>query len=147
MAETHVIVTTPEKWDVVTRKNTGDVGLALQVPWARGGWALQPTRDWLAVQVRLLIIDEVHLLHDSRGPVIETIVARTVRLVRSNRRLRHACQGPGLTHVPLHIVWWAQVESSQSMIRIVGLSATLPNYVDVAQFLRVNPMVGAAAPP
>ena len=28
------------------------------------------------------------------------------------------------------------------MIRIVGLSATLPNYVDVAQFLRVNPMVG-----
>ena len=31
-----------------------------------------------------------------------------------------------------------QVESSQSMIRIVGLSATLPNYVDVARFLRVN---------
>ena len=30
IAETHVIVTTPEKWDVVTRKNTGDVGLAQQ---------------------------------------------------------------------------------------------------------------------
>ena len=29
------------------------------------------------------------------------------------------------------------------MIRIVGLSATLPNYVDVAHFLRVNPMVRA----
>lgn len=28
------------------------------------------------------------------------------------------------------------------MIRIVGLSATLPNYVDVATFLRVNPQVG-----
>lgn len=28
------------------------------------------------------------------------------------------------------------------MIRIVGLSATLPNYIDVARFLRVNPMVG-----
>lgn len=28
------------------------------------------------------------------------------------------------------------------MIRIVGLSATLPNYRDVAQFLRVNPRVG-----
>ena len=28
-----------------------------------------------------------------------------------------------------------QVESSQSMIRIVGLSATLPNYRDVAEFL------------
>ena len=31
------------------------------------------------------------------------------------------------------------------MIRIVGLSATLPNYVDVAQFLRVNPMVRRAS--
>lgn len=34
------------------------------------------------------------------------------------------------------------VESSQTMIRIVGLSATLPNYIDVATFLRVNPYVG-----
>ena len=28
------------------------------------------------------------------------------------------------------------------MIRIVGLSATLPNYHDVARFLRVNPNLG-----
>lgn len=28
------------------------------------------------------------------------------------------------------------------MIRIVGLSATLPNYIDVAHFLRVNPYEG-----
>jgi activating signal cointegrator complex subunit 3 len=60
--------------------------------------------------VKLLIIDEVHLLHDDRGPVIESLVARTLR----------------------------QVESTQSMIRIVGLSATLPNYIDVADFLKVN---------
>ena len=90
IAETQMIVTTPEKWDVVTRKPTGE--------------------GELATKVRLLIIDEVHLLHDQRGSVIETIVARTLRLV----------------------------ESSQSLIRIVGLSATLPNYVDVADFLRVN---------
>ncbi|RLN61356.1 hypothetical protein BBJ29_004536 [Phytophthora kernoviae] len=87
--ETHVIVTTPEKWDVITRKST--------------------TQQSLLSQVKLLIIDEVHLLADERGPVIETIVARTLR----------------------------RVESTQSMIRIVGLSATLPNYVDVASFLRV----------
>lgn len=90
IAETQMIVTTPEKWDVVTRRPTGDSDLALAV--------------------RLLIIDEVHLLHEERGAVIETIVARTQRLV----------------------------ESTQSMIRIVGLSATLPNYVDVADFLGVN---------
>ena len=59
-----MLVTTPEKWDVVTRKSTGDVAL---------------TR-----MVRLLIIDEVHLLHDERGPVLETLVARTLRQVRKN---------------------------------------------------------------
>jgi hypothetical protein len=31
--------------------------------------------------VRLLIIDEVHLLNDDRGAVIETLVARTLRQV------------------------------------------------------------------
>lgn len=36
-----------------------------------------------------------------------------------------------------------QVESSQSLIRIVGLSATLPNYVDVSDFLR---SVGSLSP-
>jgi antiviral helicase SLH1 len=34
------------------------------------------------------------------------------------------------------------VESTQSLIRIVGLSATLPNYIDVADFLKVNRMAG-----
>lgn len=31
--------------------------------------------------VKLLIIDEVHLLHGDRGPVVEALVARTLRLV------------------------------------------------------------------
>ena len=56
-----MLVTTPEKWDVVTRKSTGDVALT-QI-------------------VKLLIIDEVHLLHDERGSVIECLVARTLRQV------------------------------------------------------------------
>jgi len=59
-----MLVTTPEKWDVVTRKSTGDVALTQLV--------------------RLLIIDEVHLLHDDRGAVIESLVARTLRLVSSS---------------------------------------------------------------
>lgn len=60
LTETQVIVTTPEKWDVITRKG-GDVAVAQAVT--------------------LLIIDEVHLLNDERGPVIETLVARTQRQV------------------------------------------------------------------
>ena len=93
LQETQIIVTTPEKWDVITRKS-GDVALTSLV--------------------RLLIIDEVHLLHEDRGPVLEVLIARTLR----------------------------QVETTQSMIRIVGLSATLPNYKDIAMFLRVNPDIG-----
>lgn len=88
----HVLVTTPEKWDVVTRKSGSELGDA----------------------VSLFIIDEVHLLHDDRGAVLESIVARTLRLS----------------------------ESAQRVIRLIGLSATLPNYADVAQFLRVNPAKG-----
>lgn len=94
IVQTQIIVTTPEKWDVVTRKGTGDTELVQKV--------------------RLLIIDEVHMLHDERGAVLESLVARTER----------------------------QVESTQSLIRIVGLSATLPNYVDVADFLKVNRHAG-----
>jgi antiviral helicase SLH1 len=94
IVQTQIIVTTPEKWDVVTRKGTGDTELVQKV--------------------RLLIIDEVHMLHDERGAVIESLVARTER----------------------------QVESTQSLIRIVGLSATLPNYIDVADFLKVNRYAG-----
>jgi activating signal cointegrator complex subunit 3 len=85
----HVLVTTPEKWDVVTRKG--------------GDGSLGSTCG-------LLIIDEVHLLADERGAVIESIVARLHR--------------------------W--VELSQRQVRLVGLSATLPNYEDVATFLRVD---------
>ncbi|KAJ2920149.1 hypothetical protein MD484_g373, partial [Candolleomyces efflorescens] len=94
IAQTQVIVTTPEKWDVVTRKPTGE--------------------GELASSIKLLILDEVHLLNEERGAVIETIVARTLR----------------------------QVESTQSIVRIVGLSATLPNYEDVAEFLSVNSYKG-----
>ncbi|KIH65772.1 helicase protein [Ancylostoma duodenale] len=87
---TQVIVCTPEKYDIVSRK---------------GG-----ERAYSQL-VRLVIIDEIHLLHDDRGPVLEAIVVRTLR----------------------------QVEQTHDDCRLVGLSATLPNYQDVATFLRVKP--------
>lgn len=89
IAETHIIVTTPEKWDVVTRKSTDTSYTTL---------------------VRLIIIDEIHLLHDERGPVLESIIARTIR----------------------------RMEQTREYVRLIGLSATLPNYEDVATFLRVD---------
>ena len=89
ISETQIIVTTPEKWDVITRKSTDTSYTNL---------------------VRLIIIDEIHLLHDERGPVLESIIARTVR----------------------------RMEQTNEYVRLVGLSATLPNYQDVATFLRVD---------
>lgn len=53
------------------------------------------------------------MLHDERGPVLEALVARTIR----------------------------NIETIQEEVRLVGLSATLPNYQDVATLLRVNPEV------
>lgn len=93
ISETQMIVTTPEKWDIVTRQGEGRAYTQL---------------------VRLVIIDEIHLLHDDRGPVLESIVARVIR----------------------------QVETTAEPVRLVGLSATLPNYADVATFLRVKPEKG-----
>ena len=93
IAETQVIVTTPEKWDVITRKATD----------------LSYTN-----LVKLICIDEIHLLHDDRGPVLESIVSRTIR----------------------------RTEQTGDPVRIIGLSATLPNYRDVASFLRVDQNTG-----
>uniref|UniRef100_A0A9J8BT16 Activating signal cointegrator 1 complex subunit 3 n=1 Tax=Cyprinus carpio carpio TaxID=630221 RepID=A0A9J8BT16_CYPCA len=90
---TQIIVCTPEKWDIITRK---------------GG-----ERTYTQL-VRLIIIDEIHLLHDDRGPVLESLIARTIR----------------------------NVELTQEDVRLIGLSATLPNYEDVATCLRVDPSKG-----
>ena len=42
-------------------------------------------------KVKLLIIDEVHLLNEERGAVIETIVARTLRQVSLSLDIREVC--------------------------------------------------------
>lgn len=86
-------MSTPEKWDIITRKAGERI---------------------FTEKVRLLIIDEIHLLSDTRGPVLESLIARTIR----------------------------QVETTQEQLRLVGLSATLPNYKDVGLTLRVNPKKG-----
>ncbi|XP_017759104.1 PREDICTED: putative U5 small nuclear ribonucleoprotein 200 kDa helicase [Eufriesea mexicana] len=93
IAATQVIVCTPEKWDIITRKGGEKTFTSL---------------------VRLIIIDEIHLLHDERGPVLEALVARTIR----------------------------NIETTQEDVRLIGLSATLPNYQDVAAFLRIKPESG-----
>ena len=57
--------------------------------------------------VNCMIIDEIHLLNDERGLVLECLVSRALITGFKN----------------------------QKPIRLVGLSATLPNYQDVAEFI------------
>ena len=84
IAETFLIVTTPEKYDIITRK------------------VLAGSEDQSFMEsVRLVIIDEIHLLHDDRGPVLESLIARF-----------------------------------DGNVRMIALSATLPNYQDIAKLIR-----------
>ncbi|KAH0483158.1 MAG: uncharacterized protein KVP18_001187 [Porospora cf. gigantea A] len=87
MMSVHLVVTVPEKWDIITR-NSPDTALM--------------------ECVKVVIVDEVHLLNDeSRGPVLESVIVRHKYFV----------------------------ETGQSACRLVALSATLPNYQDVGLFL------------
>lgn len=86
ISRAQLIVCTPEKWDIVTRKSLDRLYTKL---------------------VKLVIFDEIHLLHNERGATLEALVAR----IKRNKSME------GET------------------IRIIGLSATLPNYKDVSRFI------------
>ncbi|KAG0143739.1 hypothetical protein CROQUDRAFT_108963 [Cronartium quercuum f. sp. fusiforme G11] len=82
----NVIVTTPEKWDSMTRK-----------------WFDYPK---ILSVLRLVSIDEVHMLCEERGSVLEVIVSR--------------------------------MKTLGTRIRLIALSATVPNIHDVAEWLGDN---------
>jgi ATP-dependent DNA helicase HFM1/MER3 len=83
-----IIITTPEKFDSMTRK-----------------WKDQQK---LMQMVKLFLIDEVHILKEQRGATLEAVVSR--------------------------------VKSVGSDVRFVALSATVPNFDDIASWLGLNPM-------
>ena len=61
-----------------------------------------------------MIINVVHLLLDECGPVLESVVPRAIR----------------------------RMEQTGDYVRLVGMSATLPNYQDMATFPRVDESKG-----
>eukprot|EP00056_Hartaetosiga_gracilis_P020901 m.21836 g.21836 ORF g.21836 m.21836 type:complete len:384 (+) comp8763_c0_seq1:81-1232(+) len=84
-----IIITTPEKWDSMTRQ------------WKEN--------SKIAKSVSLLLIDEVHLVGDmSRGHVLEVIATRMKTIARDGAQ----------------------------RLRIVAVSATIPNAEDVAVWLK-----------
>lgn len=89
----NIIITTPEKWDSITRK-----------------WH---DHELLLSKVSLILIDEVHLLNtEERGATLEAIISR-MKLLSSRKTLLSA-------------------------LRIIALSATIPNIDDIALWLGVK---------
>ncbi|KAJ7560178.1 hypothetical protein O6H91_04G117200 [Diphasiastrum complanatum] len=97
MQETDVILTTPEKFDSITRRHRDHGGMSF------------------FADIALIEIDEVHLLSEPRGAALEAVVSRV-------RMLSHY---PEMRGFPL------------ASVRIVAVSATIPNIEDIAEWLGV----------
>ena len=93
----NIILTTPEKFDVLTRK-----------------W--KDISNFIS-NISLLLIDEIHLLNEEhRGATLEAIIAR-IKLLKNMENFKQT----NLEH-----------------IRIIAVSATIPNITDVAEFLEIK---------
>ena len=99
IAKANIVITTPEKWDALTRS------------WRR--------HIFLLGCVNLLLLDEIHHLQEDRGAVLETVVVRMRALAAAYRKRRPQKS-------PLH------------NLRIIALSATLPNIHDIGQWLQCS---------
>lgn len=75
----NIIITTPEKWDSVTRK-----------------WK---DHTKLMQMVKLFLIDEVHILNDSRGATLEAVVSRMKSIGSDVRFLALSATVPNLEDV------------------------------------------------
>ncbi|KAL5572762.1 hypothetical protein UlMin_022359 [Ulmus minor] len=95
--EAGIILTTPEKFDAVTRHRLKDGGLSF------------------FSDISLLLIDEVHLLNDTRGAALEAIVSR-IKMLARNPEMK---------------------TSSLALVRFLAASATIPNIEDLAEWLEV----------
>jgi len=105
VAKANIIVTTPEKWDALTRS------------WRQN--------LFLFGNVDLMLLDEVHFLGEDRGPVLETVVVR-MRLVSEVHAARLEAH-PGQPQA-----------QARQRVRIVALSATLPNLDDIGDWLKCD---------
>lgn len=89
LKDADLLITTPEKWDGISRN------------WQH--------RSYVS-DVALVVIDEIHLLGQDRGPVIEVIISR----------MRYIAEQTG------------------NNVRFVGLSTALANAKDVADWLGIH---------
>ncbi|GAX27286.1 ATP-dependent DNA helicase HFM1/MER3 [Fistulifera solaris] len=114
LANANVVLTTPEKWDSLTRRWTENF--------------------FLFASVKLFLVDEVHLVaDDSRGWCLETIICRM-------KTIQIAAQRISVTQIELQHSSYNNTtpEAINASMRTVAVSATLPNLEDIATFVEAN---------
>ena len=132
ISKSNIIVTTPEKWDSMTRKwlvkkvfqpfTIIDLELILTFP---PYFLLSRTIQYpspkkrldhfsLMSSIRLFLIDEVHVLNEpKRGATLEVVVSRMKTMGKRNK----------------------DSSSFSNSVRIIALSATVPNIGDLGEWL------------
>eukprot|EP00794_Sanderia_malayensis_P006137 gene6137-6843_t len=102
LQSSHIVLTTPEKWDSMTRR-----------------WKDNKS---LVQCVRLFLIDEVHLLSDeNRGATMEAVVSRMKTVHKFIKKEANTAKG-----------------SNSQLLRIIAVSATIPNVEDIADWLTID---------
>lgn len=110
-----MLVCTPEKWDLISR---GWRGTSFETGYDEG------RKKSFVKRVRLLVIDEIHLLGEERGAVLEAIVSRT-RFIS-----RHLDQEEGESN--------QDPKGKIERTRIVGLSTAVSNPLDLADWIGID---------
>jgi activating signal cointegrator complex subunit 3 len=115
-----VLVCTPEKWDLISRGWRGSSDDSSDD---------QTGKRSFVKRVRLLVIDEIHLLGEERGAVLEAIVSRTRFMSRHLKEKEKAENGD--SNDP-------SANGSPERVRIVGLSTAIANPLDLADWIGVD---------
>ena len=110
-----ILVCTPEKWDLISRGWRGN---------SFHGSSDDAEKRAFIRRVRLLVIDEIHLLGEERGAVLEAIVSRT----RFMSRYLQQKDNPSV----------AESQRGSDLVRIVGLSTAISNPEDLAHWLGID---------
>jgi activating signal cointegrator complex subunit 3 len=113
-----ILVCTPEKWDLISRSWRGKAEL---IDGSGGG-----DGKAFVKRVRLLVLDEVHLLGEERGAVLEAIVSRTRFISRyvQEEKKKSVLDGDG--------------DIADETTRIIGLSTALENASDLAAWIGID---------
>lgn len=119
LSRADILVCTPEKWDLISRGWRSTDSSPTSSNFSNGRGFVQ--------KVRLLVIDEIHLLGEERGAVLEAIVSRT-RFI--SKHVKENENNPSGT---------ADIKESQfEATRIVGLSTALANPDDLADWIGID---------